>query len=105
MSITRGEWKVFENPDGLGEDKGSITIEADGVVIARVNSHIPEAMANARLMVASKEMYEALKAILNEPDFGLPVKLFVLANKAQVKAEGGKHVNCVPVYGRKEEKK
>ena len=64
MTITSGEWKVFENPDGLGEDKGSITIEADGVVIARVNSHIPEAMANARLMVASKEMYEALKAIL-----------------------------------------
>lgn len=37
---------------------------------------------------AAPAMYEALKAILEEPNFGLPGKLFVKANTAISLAEG-----------------
>ena len=42
------------------------------------------------LCQTAPELYEALKAIVTEPNFGLPGKLYVKARDTLAKVEGGK---------------
>lgn len=63
---TKGPWEMHENPDGLpviAKDFNDIAhIRADGP-----NIEGPEILANAKLIAAAPDMYEALKALFNEP--------------------------------------
>lgn len=65
MNYTKGEWKV-EETDVRG--RYPFVVLGDGVVIARIedegNSGTPE--ANAHLIAAAPQMYEALLAVYED---------------------------------------
>jgi len=90
MECTKGEWKLQrynKNKLYVVSDYSQIAIvlptETRGVV------ETPEQQeANANLLVASKRMYAALKAIKTLPDFALPGKLYKQVCEAIAKAEG-----------------
>jgi hypothetical protein len=89
---TPGPWKVKVISGGFTED-GDIIGEFRGIFPTKELS-IPEMKANARLMEASPELYEALECLLDEQN-GLPLlnrekqynKAVETARKALAKAK------------------
>jgi len=111
--ITKGEWKAGFNPGVTGpttptfepfcggEDWPYRTIntgmETIALVPAQAKNHLigqdsepmlESAEANANLIAAAPDLYEALKAIKTLPDFALPGKLYKQVCEAIAKAEG-----------------
>ena len=86
MEYTQYEWKLKP------EDNGHYSVFCDGGFIADVFDHIEGYEGNAHLIVASKDMYEALKYIIRELDKADIIKansIFMeMPNKAIHKAEG-----------------
>lgn len=91
MNYTKGEWRIHKSlPDDI------IYSETDeGIVnLARIrHQEVPEQAqeANAHLIATAPDMYEALKAIIEEcPDPQLPYGKAVvrIATEALAKAEG-----------------
>lgn len=79
MGFTKGEWEAikFEQPPYHWR------IQTEQNILAAVYSE-----ANAHLIASAPLLYEALKAIMEEPDFGLPGHLFMKAFNARNNAEG-----------------
>ena len=97
MEYTKGDWKVTEsafNRFTTYRSKRSggrifVTFGEELGMIAEVQGDTQEeADANARLIAAAPDMYEALEAIMGEPNFGLPGHLFIKAFEAVNKAKG-----------------
>ncbi len=94
MPVTEGEWKVDGTTVYALNAQGTNRFFA-GVVHGETDTGectpAEELEANAHMLAASKEMYEALKAIIEEcPNPKLPygTKVVEIARKALLKAEG-----------------
>jgi hypothetical protein len=95
MSHTPGPWKACNASSVSFEDVQTITpshvkiVDTDeqgrrrSRLVASCNMYLPEYNANAHLIAATPEMYEALKLIVDH--FGDPLKV---ARSAIAKAEG-----------------
>jgi len=87
MEYTKGEWKVNKFPDTR------ILIVAPPAEICTMiyEKLVSEAEANAHLIAAAPDMYEALKAVMKEEIFWEDVKLTTATvqsvSKALAKAE------------------
>ena len=95
MNYTKGEWGVINNMTYLREfPEGHIQIAADGLRdnIAIIPSRWGNPQANANLIAAAPDMYEALKEIVSDlTDIGdcrVTNNSFNLALQALAKAEG-----------------
>ena len=95
MNYTKGEWKA-----SIDKQFNIIRIVSDkvAVVVSKVGPHImeygthPENLANAHLIAAAPDMYEALKNIVaNWADMNFPETMRLSMDKALTvlaKAEG-----------------
>jgi len=96
MEYTKGEWyweyndQMHHNlraksthPSGCEEDKHILFVAQD---FLGEDSLINE--ADAQLISAAPDMYEALKAIEEEPNLGLPGRLSLMMGRALAKAGG-----------------
>lgn len=85
MEYTRGEWKATEDADVRTEDGLLIALGYD----PHDGSYsTPEALANARLIAAAPDMYEALKRLVKETRPYAYQGMLNEAEKALDKAEG-----------------
>ena len=83
MEYTKGKWMVETDDEG----KMYVATEYENIVeVLFDDRHTMK--ANAQLIAAAPELYEALRAITEEPNFGLPGKLYVMAHNALSRAEG-----------------
>ena len=97
MKATKGEWKVYvDNMAGLCDVVAEDNAGFFHAVVAHINRHDNlEYLANANLIAASKDMYEALRELLDwnrlpRGTSGRPYMADVirLTERALAKAEG-----------------
>ena len=69
MGYTKGEWKV-DTIDGHIYTEFVCTNWSSYPCIATINTKLPEAVVNAHLIAATKEMYEFLKDLAEAIDDG-----------------------------------
>lgn len=85
MEYTKGDWKVTDY--GSHIRIGAVSTVEEGELDEHVCIIHNISEANARLIAAAPDLYEALKAIGEEPNFGLPGHLAVMRGKAIAKVE------------------
>lgn len=88
MNYTKGEWKINKTEWIIGD---AYTVKSGLTLVALVPGidTLPEAEANAHLIAAAPEMYEALKAVYEDENFGkLSPKTKAITFNALSKAEG-----------------
>jgi hypothetical protein len=98
MAHTKGEWKLEDNQTAKGstaiiaEQGNERKMIADTRINAYVGATSDEVIANATMMAASKDMYEALNDLLkasNEAGIGnYDPEVLIQARKALEKARG-----------------
>ncbi len=92
MEYTKGEWGVHtindvaicNSPTAIFIDSPTFTL-AEIKIKSSLREHQEEALANAHLIAAAPEMYEALKRILDDRNSALAREA---GRKALAKAEG-----------------
>jgi hypothetical protein len=107
LSYTKGNWDSYQGHDGQFKDNPYILAENPQgkhhpeLVIAECKYIKGETLANAQLISAAPDMYEALKALIDDAHYNSLTKTwsigpfnehpdgrFIMSRKALAKAEG-----------------
>ena len=90
MNYTKGEWSISYGGEVEGRERYAVTTNTTEICQLRAKKDPKEIEANARLISAAPEMYEALQqsliALNDHPDLHYGVKQII--QKALAKAEG-----------------
>jgi len=90
MEYTKGEWGMYQHETELGTEVKIYSVDnsEDIAYVGRVGFRQAEIQANANLIVAAPDMYEALKAMADIHSPYSPRVAHDMADKALAKAEG-----------------
>ena len=93
MEYTKGEWGMYQYETELGTEVKIYSVDnsEDIAYVGRVGFRQAEIQANANLIAASPDMYEALKEARRNIDFTGYVQVSTIVNfidRALAKAEG-----------------